>query len=163
MNSHLENLCASSHDRLFHTMDAIIATVTTVTAAVTAHLVSAEAATGEVSELRGLLIPLIGALIMSGGAIMLNPSNETRRIVIGRAILGLLFGAAGPSAVCAFLPSASMLVNFPAVLLLSGAIISGVFYVMSKPFFSRFYERADFLAKREVSRIEKLPGGIEGK
>ena len=135
-------------------MDTVIGTITAATTAITAQIVSVEATTQEVSDLRVLLIPLVGSMIMSGGAIMLNPQPETRQIIIGRAIIGLLFGAAGPSVITILCPSLEHLSRFPALMLMSGGLISAFFYVLSKPFFSHLYSRADSIAQREVERLE---------
>ena len=107
-------------------------------------------------ELRLLLIPLIGALIASGGFIMLNPNPETRRIVIGRAMFAVFSGVAAPQVLSAVHPSLAALSSKPMPLLMAGGIIAGITYVLSKPFATGFYNRSERIAARELDRLEKV-------
>jgi len=73
--------------RLFTALDCVIGGVVLAVSAMGTYLCSvvpSDAPNAE--ELKLMMLPLIGALISSGGMIMLNPSVETRRITIGRAV-----------------------------------------------------------------------------
>lgn len=138
---------------------AIVVISTTTAAAAAAQLVSPEATAWRVL----LLMPLIGAVVIMGGAVMLNPAMETRKITIGRALFGFLFGVGGPSALSSILEYWAMiglqkLMLAPGVLLFEGAAIAWVAFWLSKPFCRGFYERADAMANREIRRLERLPG-----
>lgn len=153
----LEILDARSRaDRPYHVMDTIITAGGALVIAAANLLLATESVTHEVSELRILLIPFMGAVVASGGAILLNPKVETRNIVIGRAMIALLVGSAGPAAIGAFFDSTNWLWKTPAILLLAGAAIAGIAYVLSRPFFNNLYSRSDAIAKREIRRIEQM-------
>lgn len=118
----------------------------------------AEAASQQIDELRMLLLPLIGSLIVSGGMIMLNPSVETRKIIIGRAIIGLFFGTVGPQVVALFHDKLAGLTSHPVLLLTAGGLICGLFFVLSKPFVQGLYKRSQRIAEAELDKIEKRLG-----
>lgn len=135
-------------------MDAAITSITTIATTVATIMVAQITHEDSSDDLRMLLVPLIGAMIMSGGAIMLNPQEETRKIIIGRAVVGLFLGATAPGIMVAIYPAISPLVKFPAVLLFLGAAFAAMSYVLSKPFFSNFYARSDAIASRGVDAID---------
>lgn len=143
-------------ERQYHVMDTIILAATSLILASSNLLLATEAASSDVSELRVLLIPLMGAIIVSCAAILLNPEVETRNIVIGRAAIAWFLGTATPSAIGVFFDSTREMLHSPAVLLIAGGAICGISYVLSRPFFARLYERADHIAKREVRRLERI-------
>ncbi|MES2571462.1 MAG: hypothetical protein V4710_15585 [Verrucomicrobiota bacterium] len=105
--------------------------------------------------MRLLLLPLIGAMFMSGGMILLNPSPETRRIVIGRCFVALFFGVFTPQILGMIHPALSEMSLKPVVLILLGGVISSVAYVLSKPFTRELYERAEGVAKRQADALEQ--------
>jgi Na+/phosphate symporter len=105
-------------------------------------------------ELQLLLLPLIGAVLSSGGLIMLNPTPETRRIVIGRSIFALLAGVMVPQILGMIYPPLASVAVKPAVLVLAGAVFATVAYVLSKPFTRELYARADRVAKAQVAKLE---------
>lgn len=145
-----------------HCVDVIIVGVSTA-ATLLSSVVLAEAPAGAAAqsiELQLLLLPLLGSLIVSGGMIMLNPSPETRRVTIGRGMFALFFGVLVPQVIGLFHPSLHEVAVKPAVLVLAGGCISGLVYVLSKPFTRELYARAERHAKHTVDAIEKqLPGG----
>lgn len=94
---------------------------------------------------------------------MLNPVVETRRIIIGRALIGLIFGTATPSVLVEIFPSLRSLAYVPAALFLGGAVIATVFYVLSRPFFAHLYRRSDSIAAAGMDAIEKQVGEKIGK
>lgn len=110
-----------------------------------------------------LLMPLIGALVIMGGAFLLNPDKSTMRVTAGRVLFGLLFGVGGPSALHALLGYWDMqgllsLMLAPGMLLFQGAAGAFVAYWLSWPFTRRFYESSDDMAGFEVTRLKKLQG-----
>jgi Na+/phosphate symporter len=145
-----------------HCVDVIVVGISALTTALSSALL-AQARADSVAqsiELQLLLLPLIGSLIISGGMIMLNPNPETRRVTIGRAVFALFFGVLTPQVIGLFHPGLHAVTLKPAVLVLAGGCISGLVYVLSKPFTRELYERAEGHAKRAADELEKkLPGG----
>ncbi len=138
----------------------IIVATAAITAASTLVLTTTEAAhPAQLAELYLLLLPFLGALVLSGGMIMLNPNPEARRIVIGRSIIALFFGVTLPQIVGMFHPSLAALSLKPIVLILIGGLSAALAYVMSKPFTSEMYQRADAIARREAAKLEKKFSG----
>lgn len=144
-----------------HVLDTIVIAGSAFIASISTVLL-ADVATpaSDAAEMRLLLLPLIGSLVVSGGFIMLNPNPETRRITIGRGIFALFFGVLMPQIIGEFHPALQTLALKPVVLVLSGGMIAGVAYVLSKPFTRGMYERADRVAKKELDRLEQkhFPG-----
>lgn len=144
-----------------HVLDTIVIAGSAFIASISTVLL-ADVATpaSDAAEMRLLLLPLIGSLVVSGGVIMLNPNPETRRITIGRGIFALFFGVLMPQIIGEFHPALQTLALKPGVLVLSGGMIAGVAYVLSKPFTRGMYERADRVAKKELDRLEQkhFPG-----
>jgi len=139
-----------------HRLNLVLDTIVTSTAIVatgTAALMSEP--THNSIEMQLLLLPLIGALIVSGGLIMLNPQPETRRIVIGRGIFAMFFGVLVPQLIGMMHPALETVSIKPAVLLFGGGIISGLAYVLSRPFTKELYARAEGVAKKEADRLEE--------
>lgn len=142
-------------DRIPHVLDCIIVCGSTSLLAAS-QLLLADTVTAETTseDMRLLLLPLIGGMIVSGGLIMLNPNPETRRITIGRAFLGLFFGVLAPQIFASFHPALGALGNKPFLLLLVGGVASGLAYVLSKPFANQLYARSERIAAREANRLE---------
>ena len=143
-----------------HAVDVIVVGISTLTAALSSALL-AQAPAGSVAqsiELQLLLLPLIGSLIISGGMIMLNPNPETRRVTIGRAMFALFFGVMVPQVVGLLHPSLNEVAVKPAVLVLAGGVISGMVYVLSKPFTRELYQRAEGHAKKAADVLEERAG-----
>jgi hypothetical protein len=133
----------------------IIAVFVTVVTATAAPLVLAAAPN---SELLLLLLPLLGSLLMTGSAILLNPEIETRKIVVGRSIIALLFGVAGPHIIAMFLKSFDPTAITPVILVLVGAMVAFASYILSRPFFDQAYSRAESIAKSTADEIERRAG-----
>jgi len=145
-----------------HVLDSVIVGSTVLVSGISAVLLAQApvSVAQDMAELRLLLLPLIGSLVVSGGFIMLNPNPETRRITIGRGIFALFFGVLMPQIIGEFHPALQTLALKPVVLVLTGGMIAGVAYVLSKPFTRGMYERADRVAKKELDRLEQkhFPG-----
>lgn len=141
-----------------HIIDTAVLSVTTIaTLAASSALENATVLqhAAEYGELRLFLMPFIGSMIVSGGFILLNPEAETRRITIGRSVFALFIGVLMPQVVAAVHPALGGLVTNPAILTLVGGGISGLAYVLSKPFVSGLYKRATPIANRELDRLEQ--------
>lgn len=136
-----------------HVLDSCVVAVTTLVTAASAVLLN-DAPGPERLELQLLLLPFIGSLCVSGGMIMLNPNPETRRLVIGRGIIALFCGVIGPQLIGLIHPSLAAVGIKPIAALGAGGLIAGLSYVLSKPFFSQLYQRAEGIAKREADRLE---------
>lgn len=135
----------------------ILAVFATVITATVAPLIVADAEPN--SKLLLLLLPLLGSLIMTGAAILLNPEPETRRIVIGRSIIAVLFGVAAPQILAMFWGKFNPKVIEPVLLVIVGSIFAFVAYIGSRPFFNEAYKRSAMLARMaqdEAMRRVKL-------
>ncbi len=143
--------------QLHHVLDTVILAVTTSATAL-GGLVLASAGTSDPQhdlELRLFVLPLIGSLIVSNGLIMLNPTPETRRIVIGRGIIALFGGVLTPQILAMMHPSLAAIAVKPVLLCSVGGLASALFFVLSKPFVAQLYKRADGIAEREAQKLEE--------
>ncbi len=138
----------------YATLDTVVATVVTVSSALATWLLMVVSPEHDVDEIRLLLVPLIGALISSGGMIMLNPTPETRRIVIGRAVFSLFLGTVTPQLCALLFTSWATFLAHPVVLLAAGGIGSIFFYALSRPFTERLYVRSRVIADIAVAKAE---------
>lgn len=138
-----------------HVLDTVlVGTLAALTAAAPLLVNDPTIPAADVVEMKLFLLPSLGALVVSGGMIMLNPEPEVRRIVIGRSIFALFFGVLVPQVVGMFHPALQTASVKPAVLALMGGGIAGLTYVLSKPFCREFYLRADGIAKRKAAELE---------
>jgi hypothetical protein len=103
-----------------------------------------------------LLLPLIGSMFASGAAILLNPEPETRRIVIGRSIIALVIGIAGPQLLGMAWDKFDATTIKPVILLLIGFVFAAVAYILSRPFFAQAYARSSATAA-ELLRRANIP------
>lgn len=141
--------------QLHHVLDTVILAVTTASTALSGLiLASADATDPHAIELQLFLLPLIGSLIVSGGLIMLNPTPETRRIVIGRGIIALFGGVLAPQILAMLHPSLAAVAVKPVLLCSVGGLASALFFVLSKPFVAQLYKRSEGIAAREAQRLE---------
>lgn len=140
-----------------HVLDTTVIFGTTIAAAAASMMLDATTAAGldqQLQEMHLFLLPLIGALIFSGGAIMLNPAPETRRIVMGRAAISLAMGATLPSILGLLHPAVEATLIHPSVLFLLGGLIGMLCYTISRPFFARLYDRSGALADHLEQHVE---------
>lgn len=107
------------------------------------------------SDLLIFILPLLGALLMTGAAILLNPAPETRRIVIGRSIIAILFGVTTPQAIPLFYSKFDPLTTPPIILAFIGAISAFVPYMLSRPFFKQAYDKSAVVAKNLQDELVK--------
>lgn len=141
-------------------LETLIVGGATVLTAAASLILQTGASVKDQIELQIFLLPLIGAVFVSGGFVMLNPNPETRRITIGRGIFALFFGVLVPQLVGIVYPSAAELAAKPVVLVLVGGIVAGLAFVLSRPFTRGMYERADRVAKTQLDKLEQkhFPG-----
>lgn len=141
--------------RLYHVLESVLGLVALLATTASSELMISEASSGDVDELRLLLLPLIGSLIMSGGMIMLNPSPETRQVTIGRAIIALFLGASMPQVLALVHPRLAGMVDHPVLLLVSGGMISSLIFILSRPFVQGFYRRSQRIAEQRLDELER--------
>ncbi len=104
-------------------------------------------------ELAALLLPLIGAMIVTLGMFMLNPEPETRLVIGGRCAFGLFFGSLSPSIIGYAFSWATPFLSHAAPLLAAGGIMSGVFYLLSVPITARAYANQKALGNAAVKLV----------
>lgn len=140
-------------------IDAVITAVTTATTGATYALLAQVPWEDPkyYQELRMLLLPLIGAMIASGGMVMLNPhpQPETRKIIIGRAVFALFSGALAPQLIGYAHPALQSLMMRPVMMLAMGGLVAMVCFAVSKPFCRGLYERAERIAKKTQDAMEE--------
>lgn len=142
--------------RIHHVLETVLTAGASIMLASSATLLTTEnTSTPEQNELKLFLLPFLGSVCVASFMILMNPNPDTRRITIGRAGFGLFFGVLIPQIIGMFHPGLLELSLRPAVLVLTGGVISGVVYVLSKPFTAGMYERAEGVAKRELDRLEE--------
>lgn len=135
-------------------MDAIILTLIGSVSTATVALTNAPVSQLNSAELQLFLLPFIGALILSGGMIMLNPQPETRKIILGRSFVSLFFGVLAPQIIGMLHPNLAALSVKPVFLVLSGGVFSAVAYILAASLTRELYAKADGVAKRTADMIE---------
>lgn len=146
-----------------HTFEGLILAVSAIATSAATMMVSERASAEQAAELQLFLLPLIGAMVMTAGAWLLNPQEEARRQTLGRCVVALFTGTMGPQAVVLFRPSLADLAVKPVFLFLVGGLLSMLAYVLAKPFFAQLYQRADKVAEKGADRIGALIGEEEKK
>ncbi len=153
-------------DRFFHTLDTIITALGATLPAMSTMLLATVHPYDPKDALFQTLLPLIGAIITALGAFWLNPQAETRPIVAGRALFGILAGTAAPSVIGItpnLIPESwgwiVIAMSWPGSLVIMGGVLSFVAYVLSRPFCFNAYERAGAIARAQVKRLEQLAQG----
>lgn len=148
-----------------HVLDTIVLGGTLIASAAASAVVDSVATPTHSAELQLFLLPFIGALVLSGGMIMLNPAPETRRIVMGRSSVALFFGVLGPQIIAAIHPDLATLAVKPVFLVLFGGLWAALAYVLAAAVTREMYARADGVAKRTVAAAELryFPGASPAK
>ena len=142
--------------RLTPFIDSVIASIMlAVTSSSTLILADNAKTPDKMDDLLLLLLPLIGALIVSGGVITLNPKEENRKKIMGRCSIAVFFAVVGPSSIALLHPALAIITNFPALLLMAGGLIFMLIYILSKPIIERFYSRSDGIAEKAVDEVEQ--------
>lgn len=138
-------------------LDAAISTIVVSATSAATLLVTTPAST---DELKLLLVPLIGALIASGGMIMLNPKPETRKIVVGRSLIALFLATISPQIFALWFTSTAVFLSHPVVLLGVGGVGAMIYYACSLPFCTGLYSRSAAFSK---IALDKTEGVLLGK
>lgn len=142
-----------------HVADISVVFFTVLSAAISPIIIAA----APNSEVMLLLLPLLGALLASGAGLLLNPEPETRRIVIGRMIIAVVFGVAGPQIIGEFWPKFDAATIKPVFLMIGGFLFAGLAYLLSRPIFAQGYARAKAIAKIAADAVERRAGIDSGK
>lgn len=143
-------------DRTYIILDATIALITTMTTIMTAVLAQI-VPHGE--ELQNLLVPLVGAMISSGGMVLLYPEREARKVIIGISAFSLFFGCALPQVIPLVFEGTSKFFEHPVIQLLAGAIAALLVFVLIKPIVLNLVRRSNRLANSLLDAAEnRIPG-----
>lgn len=137
-----------------YVLDAIVLAALGTVSAASAVVLNAPADAVTSAELQLFLLPFIGALVLGGGMIMLNPQPETRKIVCGRSAVAIFFGILAPQLIGAIHPNLAALSVKPVFLVLFGGLTAALSYALSWPFTRQLYAKADGIAQREADRLE---------
>jgi len=127
--------------RLVHIQEALLAVILAVHAGST-HLLMAAASQSEAEALRWSLLPLMGALIASATAFLLNRDREVGRIVAGRTIFALVGGVSVPKFASLIHPSLADVITDPLILVLFGIMAALPCYFLAKPIIERLGKQA---------------------
>jgi hypothetical protein len=142
-----------------HLADVAVVFLTLISAAISPIIIAA----APNSEVMLLLLPMLGAMLASGAGLLLNPEPETRRIVIGRSIIALVFGVAGPQIIGELWPKFDATTIRPVFLVIGGFLTAGLAYLLSRPIFAQGYARAKAIAKIAADAVERRAGIDSGK
>jgi len=137
-------------DTLMSTVMALIASSSTLILAQSA----AVEGPSKIDSIFLLLLPLIGALLVSIGVINLNPKQEEREKIIGRSTIAVFFSAVGPSSIALLHPSLKIITEFPVLLLLAGGLIFGLIYILSRPIVEKIYNRSSSIAENAINAAQ---------
>lgn len=133
--------------RISPIIDSVVATFVVSITSILTLLMAISTNTPDAEELKLLLIPLIGSMIVSGGAIMLNPTLEDRKVVVGRSVVALFFGAITPQCVAIVFPNYATVLSHAVILFGFGGAAAGVVYILSRPLFEGAYRRSRVTAE----------------
>jgi hypothetical protein len=76
------------------------------------------------------LLPLIGAILISGMSFLLGSVDEPRKRVFGRALGAILFGVAGPRFTLHYKPDIAVIIDDPILMIAAGAAFGLVGYAV---------------------------------
>lgn len=141
--------------RLLEFYDTFVIGIVTICASIAAKVLAVESATGQVDELRILMVPLVSSLISTGGLYLFNLGKEPRNIVMGRAVFALMFGASTLPVLSIFFPSWSPILERPVILLIGGGMASVLFYLLSYPITRALFNRSDGIAENLLDQAER--------
>lgn len=120
--------------------------------AIASKLLFLAVATGteKIDAMQWSLLPLIGALLASGGAFMLNAKPEDRRTVAGRAIFACVFGVTMPKLLSIMHPWLQEATVDPILVILFGFLSGLIGYILSRPLVTRLFQRAPRMADEQI-------------
>lgn len=76
------------------------------------------------------LLPLIGAILISGMSFLLGSVDEPRKRVIGRALGAILFGVSGPRFALYYRPDLADMIDDPIMMVAAGAVFGLIGYAV---------------------------------
>lgn len=152
--------------------EAVLAVISTVIVLASKLLLTAREAVSVADDgdgparmdaLQWSLLPLIGGLLASGGAFLLNSEPERRKVVAGRAIFGCVASVAVPKLLSKVHPTVETMTVDPILVLFFGFVCGILGYVFSRAAVSRLFERAPKIAEEQVdAALDRLHGGDRG-
>lgn len=147
--------------RLIPIIDWLMFGLATFISAVSSLVVIAEEKiTGDISELRLLMIPMAGAAVMTALLVMFKIRKETINVIMARGGFALFFGSVTNIVISIFIPVGAKILLHPVILLVGGAVSAIFFYIVSLAFVKKVYQKSDYYADALVEKIEekaKLP------
>lgn len=147
--------------RLIPFIDWLMFGLATFISAVSSLVVIAEEKrTGDISELRLLMIPMAGAAVMTALLVMFKIRKETINVIMARGGFALFFGSVTNIVISIFIPVGAKILLHPVILLVGGAVSAIFFYIVSLAFVKKVYQKSDYYADALVEKIEekaKLP------
>lgn len=109
----------------------------------------------DIYALQWLLLPLIGSLLASVAAFLLNPYPEARKVVFGRSIVGIFAGVTVPTLISMFHPALANLASHPVLKLASGFGCCLLVYILARPFVTSFYKRSGAIGDELAEGVSK--------
>lgn len=106
-------------------------------------------------ELRMIMVPLIGGIIMMLGAVFLNPTIETNHVKVGRACFGVFAAVIAPQMIGWFHPTLKNVGTNPFMLLAVGGVAALLGFVFSRPAVHGIYNRSGRLAEKALDKAEQ--------
>lgn len=117
-------------------------------------LLLADAPPAQQFALQWLLLPLLGALLSSVCAMLLNPHPEARKVVLGRCILGVMIGTALPKVATLLHPAIREWSLDPAFACLAGFSVCLIAYVCARPFVEKLFARSGSFVDKGLDAAE---------
>ncbi len=114
-----------------------------------------ERLTNDISELRGLLVPLLGGALMVVCLILFRIRKEPPNVTCGRAGFSLMLGSAANIILSLILPVGKELILHPIMMLIGGAIVTGFFFIVSLSLIKKVYKKSDSYAESILTEAEK--------
>lgn len=114
-----------------HTYEAITLFAAAIASSGAAAVVSHPTAESLTAAVLWSVLPLIGAILISGMSFLLGSVNEPRKRVFGRALGAVLVGVAGPRFALYYKPALSDVIEDPILLIAAGALCGLIGYAVS--------------------------------
>lgn len=147
--------------RIFPLIDWLMFGLATIVSSIASFVIIAEERiTGDISELRLLMIPMAGAAVMTALLVMFKIRKEPVNVIMARGGFALFFGGVTNIVISIFIPVGAKILLHPVILLVGGAVSAIFFYIVSLAFVKKVYQKSDYYADALVEKIEekaKLP------
>ena len=140
-----------------HPISEIVVVAVSFITAGSSYLMLGNASTPAVQQyqLQWFLMPLLGSLLSSASAMLMNPRPEARKVVIARSIFSIVVGTCVPKVISMFHPAIKDWAVDPAISFLAGFGICMFAYIISRPFVEKLYGNADGMGEHLANQIEK--------